>query len=75
VLADALDAATQGLSGSGLNAALNALAALAPAINAFFDAVLVMADDPAVRANRLALAGRVAAIPARFADLSELEGF
>ncbi len=75
VLFDALAAATEGQSGASLNAALNALAALAPAINAFFDAVLVMADDPAVRANRLALAGRVAALPAPFADLSQIEGF
>jgi glycyl-tRNA synthetase beta chain len=35
--------------------ALRALAALRPAVDAFFDQVMVMADDPALRANRLAL--------------------
>lgn len=35
--------------------ALAALAALRPAVDAFFDGVMVMADDAAVRANRLGL--------------------
>jgi len=34
---------------------LNTLATLRPSIDAFFDNVMVMADDEAVRANRLAL--------------------
>jgi len=75
VLFDAIEAATERLDPGDLNAVLNVLAALAPAINAFFDAVLVIADDPAVRANRLALVGRVAALPAAVADLGRMEGF
>ena len=58
-----------------LAAVLGAVAALMPAINGFFDAVLVMAEDPAVRANRLALVARVAGLPDAVADLSRMEGF
>ncbi|MBI3173540.1 MAG: glycine--tRNA ligase subunit beta [Chloroflexi bacterium] len=54
---------------------LTAVVALLPAINAFFDKVLVMAEDPAVKANRLALVGRVAHLSDGLADLSKLEGF
>lgn len=46
-----------------------------PVINRFFDAVLVMADDPAVRRNRLGLLQRVAALTRGVADFSKLEGF
>jgi glycyl-tRNA synthetase beta chain len=39
---------------------LNHLARLRPQVDAFFDGVMVNADDPAVRANRLALLKRLA---------------
>ena len=39
---------------------LNYLARLRPQVDAFFDSVMVNADDPAVRANRLALLNRLA---------------
>ena len=39
---------------------LNHLARLRPQVDAFFDSVMVNADDPAVRANRLALLKRLA---------------
>lgn len=48
---------------------------LVPAINTFFDSVLVMADDEKIRQNRLALLQKVVAILTPFADLSKLEGF
>jgi glycyl-tRNA synthetase len=51
------------------------LRALAPLINRFFDQVLVMADDPALRAARLALLRRIVAQADGIADLSKLEGF
>jgi glycyl-tRNA synthetase len=51
------------------------LQSLTPAINQFFDKVLVMADDPGLRATRLALLGRVVAQADGIADLSKLEGF
>lgn len=54
---------------------LSAFSTTIPAINRFFDAVLVMEKDAAVRANRLALLRRVAAIADGTVDLSKLEGF
>ncbi|MCC6457866.1 MAG: glycine--tRNA ligase subunit beta [Caldilineaceae bacterium] len=48
---------------------------LAPAINAFFDKVLVNADDPALRQARLALVQGIALLPESVADLSKLQGF
>jgi glycyl-tRNA synthetase beta chain len=53
-------------------AALKALATAKPAVDRFFDGVMVMADDPAVRANRLALLRGVAATMNRVADISKL---
>ncbi|MBI3158706.1 MAG: glycine--tRNA ligase subunit beta [Chloroflexi bacterium] len=46
-----------------------------PAINTFFDKVLVMAEDETVRANRLGLVQRIAALADGVADFSKLEGF
>jgi glycyl-tRNA synthetase beta subunit len=48
---------------------------LAPSINAFFDKVLVNADDPTLRSARLALVQHIAQLPASVADLSKLHGF
>lgn len=48
---------------------------LIPAINRYFEAVMVMADDPAVRANRLGTLQRIAALAVGIADFSVLEGF
>lgn len=48
---------------------------LIPAITEFFDHVLVMDKDEAIRQNRLALIGQVANLAAGIADLSKLEGF
>lgn len=54
-------------------AALAALARLGPAINAFFDQVLVMAEDPTVRANRISLLGQVAGLFSKLADFGQLQ--
>ena len=54
---------------------LQAFLPVIPAINHFFDIVLVMAEDPAVRQNRLGLLQRIAALADGVADLSKLEGF
>jgi glycyl-tRNA synthetase len=54
---------------------LSSIQALVPAITAFFDKVLVMDDDPALRANRLGLLQEIAALTDGLADLQELEGF
>jgi len=55
-------------------AALRELASLRPAIDAFFDKVLVMHEDAGVRANRLAMLAGLRALFLRIADLSRLPG-
>ena len=52
--------------------ALMALARIKPAVDRFFDDVMVMADDLAIRANRLALLRDVAQTMNRVADISKL---
>ena len=52
--------------------ALRALASAKPVVDRYFDDVMVMADDPAVRANRLALLRGVAHTMNRVADISKL---
>jgi len=54
------------------SSALRALATAKPAVDRFFDDVLVMADDPAIRANRLALLRGIAHTMNRVADISKL---
>ncbi|MCZ8130942.1 MAG: glycine--tRNA ligase subunit beta [Steroidobacteraceae bacterium] len=54
--------------------AMQRLATLRTAVDAFFDKVMVMADDPAVRANRLALLAGLRTLFLRVADLSRLPG-
>lgn len=60
---------------TSLNNALTEVQGLVAKINAFFDKVLVMADDLALRQSRLGLLQRIAALLSPFADLSALEGF
>jgi glycyl-tRNA synthetase beta chain len=55
-------------------AALERLAVLRPAVDAFFDDVMVMDPDPGLRANRLALLGALRALFSGTADLSRLPG-
>jgi len=53
-------------------ASLRELAALKAPVDAFFDSVMVNADDPALRANRLSLLARLHQSMNRVADLSKL---
>ncbi len=53
-------------------ASLRELAVLKAPVDAFFDGVMVNADDPALRANRLALLATLHAAMNRVADLSKL---
>jgi glycyl-tRNA synthetase beta chain len=53
-------------------ASLQALAVLKTPVDAFFDGVMVNAEDPALRRNRLALLGSLHAAMNRVADLSRL---
>ena len=54
--------------------ALTKLAALRPAVDAFFDHVLVMAEDVRIRANRLALLAALQKLFLHMANLSRLPG-
>ncbi len=54
-------------------AVLRNVATLEPAVARFFDDVLVMADEPALRANRLGLMRRVAALFADLADFRKIQ--
>jgi glycyl-tRNA synthetase beta chain len=54
--------------------ALTRLASLRPAVDAFFDEVLVMAEDVRVRANRLALLAALQRLFLHMANLSRLPG-
>ncbi len=42
-------------------------------LDGFFSGVMVMADDPALRANRLALMKRLVSLFAQIADFSKLQ--
>ncbi len=53
-------------------ASLQALAALRTPVDAFFDQVMVNADDPVLKANRLALLNQLHRTMNRVADLSRL---
>ena len=53
-------------------ASLQALAALKDPVDAFFDNVMVNADDPALKANRLGLLATLHVAMNRVADLSKL---
>jgi len=48
---------------------------LVPVINGFFDKVLVMVEDEALRNSRLGMLQTIAGLLKPFADISRLEGF
>jgi glycyl-tRNA synthetase len=54
---------------------LKAFMPIIPAINIFFEKVMVMAEDEDLRRNRLALLQRVASLANGVTDFSKLEGF
>ena len=60
------------LAACDYTAALKALAGLRGAVDAFFDGVMVMAEDAATRANRLALLKQLAGLMNQVADISRL---
>jgi glycyl-tRNA synthetase beta chain len=61
------------LKKSDFTPALAAMAELQPAVDAFFDQVMVNVDDPALRDNRLALLQELRAMFLRVADISLLQ--
>lgn len=54
--------------------AFTVLSELRPAVDAFFDAVMVNADDPAIRTNRLRLLSSLRATTRKLADFSKIAG-
>jgi glycyl-tRNA synthetase beta chain len=68
---DAVAAATARKDYAG---SLTLLTQLRPAVDAFFDQVMVMDENPQLRANRLALLARMRELFAGVADLSRLPG-
>ncbi len=54
--------------------ALRNMASLRDPVDAFFEAVLVMADDPDIRKNRLALLGRIGSLFDEIADFTKISG-
>lgn len=68
-------AAQRAKDSASVDDCLNAFLPMIPAINHFFDIVLVMAEDLSLRQNRLGLLQRIAALAEGIADLSKLEGF
>jgi len=56
------------------SAAMRALSTLREPVDTFFDKVLVNDEDPAVRANRLALLARIRAATGQVADFSRIAG-
>ncbi len=78
VLADLVDAVepqvVSALQAGDFTQALKVLAQVRPAVDGFFADVMVMADDTAVRNNRLALLGRLHGAMNQVADLARLAG-
>lgn len=76
-LADALEARRREVAPLFAEAryseALDALAALREPVDTFFDKVMVMADDEAVRRNRLALLANLQGLFLEVADIAELQ--
>jgi glycyl-tRNA synthetase beta chain len=62
------------LNAGNYAAALRALASLRPAVDAFFDKVMVMVEDTALRQNRLALLASLSNLFLGAADISKLQG-
>ncbi|MBS3648293.1 glycine--tRNA ligase subunit beta [Pseudaminobacter sp. 19-2017] len=66
--------AGQAIQDEDFSAAMRALSALRAPVDSFFDRVLVNDEDPAIRANRLALLARIRAATGQVADFSRIAG-
>ncbi|MGB4060574.1 MAG: DALR anticodon-binding domain-containing protein, partial [Burkholderiaceae bacterium] len=71
-LADVAPAAHAAFAAGDYTASLQKLAALRAPVDAFFDGVMVNADDPALKANRLGLLKTLHEAMNRVADLGRL---
>ncbi len=68
-------AASNLLTAHSVDAFIEAFRPMIPAVNTFFDQVLVMVEDEPLRRTRLGLLQRIALLARDAADLSKLEGF
>jgi glycyl-tRNA synthetase beta chain len=73
VIDDADTAVTKALDDEDFAGAMTKLAAIRPAVDAFFENVTVNSDIPALRINRLRLLKRLRSLTDRAADFSRLE--
>ncbi|HEX8417824.1 MAG TPA: DALR anticodon-binding domain-containing protein, partial [Methylobacterium sp.] len=77
-LAEALTAArataSDAVAREDFSGAMQALSTLRAPVDAFFERVTVNAEDPALRANRLALLNALRAATREVADFSRIEG-
>lgn len=72
-LEEARGAIEEALAVEDFAGAMAALARLRPAVDAFFDAVLVNAPEPDLRVNRLLMLGQIRAALQRVADFAQIE--
>jgi glycyl-tRNA synthetase beta chain len=70
--AQARGAVSKAVTGGDYAAALQAIAALRAPVDAFFDGVMVMAENPEVRGNRLALLTEVGRLFEGIADFAKI---
>lgn len=73
-LVPAADAAAAAVAREDFRAAMTALSALRDPVDRFFTDVLVNDEDPAIRANRLALLSAIRAATETVADFSKISG-
>ncbi len=70
---DATSSATRAMASSAYSDALKALSTLRSPVDAYFDDVMVMVDDAAVKANRLAMLGQLQSAFLQVADIGLLQ--
>jgi glycyl-tRNA synthetase beta chain len=72
VYEDIKERVEKGIAERDFLAALNRLAAIRPAVDAFFDSVMVMDKDEKIRSNRLSLLSQISALFHKIADFSKI---
>ncbi len=73
-VAQASSDASKAIAGEDFRSAMEALSTLRRPVDQFFADVLVNDEDPAIRANRLALLGQIRAATGMVADFSKIAG-
>jgi glycyl-tRNA synthetase beta chain len=73
-IAAAKQAAVEAVAREDFAAAMQAISALRPKVDAFFDKVTVNVDEPKLRENRLRLLNEIREATRTVADFSKIEG-